>query len=59
MMLNGKPLQAGEDGTLPAIAGERTKAGEQKLPPASITFFTVRNAGNAACPESSAHSPAR
>jgi len=49
MMLNGKPLQAAEDGTLPAVTGQQTKAGEQKLPPASITFFTVRGAGNAAC----------
>ncbi|MGO4212844.1 hypothetical protein AB4Y89_23795 [Terriglobus sp. 2YAB30_2] len=52
MMLNGKSLQA-EDGTLPTITGERTKAGEQKLPPASITFFTVRGAGNVACREGS------
>lgn len=47
--LNGKELKLGSNDSLPAITGVATRAGNIVLPPASITFLTVRNAHNSAC----------
>ncbi|MGB8261835.1 MAG: hypothetical protein WCE75_15845, partial [Terracidiphilus sp.] len=47
--LNGAALALTADGILPAITGARTEAGSQTLAPASITFFAIPGAKNAAC----------
>lgn len=47
--LNGKELRLGNNDALSAITGVGTKAGDIILPPASISFFSVREAHNAAC----------
>jgi len=47
--LNGTPLRANEDGSLPAIKGERVEAGTIELDPVSVLFLAVPAAGNAAC----------
>lgn len=47
--LNGTPLKAQDDGTLPQITGAKSSAGELRLPPASITFVTIPGAKNIAC----------
>jgi hypothetical protein len=49
VLLNGVALQAGQDGTLPEIKGQRVKPGALELAPASITFLTVPSARNAGC----------
>ncbi len=47
--LNGKTLVLGKDGALPAIHGVAAARGTTTLPPASITFLALADAGNAAC----------
>jgi hypothetical protein len=49
VLLNGVALQAGQDGTIPEIKGQRVKPGTLELAPASITFFTLASARNASC----------
>jgi hypothetical protein len=41
--LNGKVLKLESDETLPAIRGEKIKAGEVQLPPHSILFLSFIN----------------
>ena len=48
-LLNGKPLKASADGTLPAINGEPTPAGTIKLAPLTITFLRIPSASNPEC----------
>jgi hypothetical protein len=47
--LNGSELKLTAGGDVPAIAGVRAPAGAQALPPASISFFAIPQANNAAC----------
>ena len=47
--LNGRELGLGAGDSLPKFEGHAAKAGLQTFPPASITFLTFPNAGNAAC----------
>ncbi len=47
--LNGKPLSLTAAGDLPEIKGESVAKGSVELPPASIAFFAIPNAGNASC----------
>jgi hypothetical protein len=47
--LNGAELQAGSDGSLPAIKGMQVKAGTLQLAPTTITFLTMPLAKNASC----------
>lgn len=49
VMLNGKALRIGAEGSLPDLAGEGVSAGSIDLPPASITFLTVPSARNESC----------
>lgn len=49
VQLNGKELQAGADGAVPAITGAPSPAGKAQFPAASITFLAFPDAGNAAC----------
>lgn len=49
VLLNGAPLTAGEDGSLPNLRPARQPLGGVLLPPASITFITFPRANNAAC----------
>lgn len=49
VMLNGKVLMAGADGSVPRLQGVSTVKGALKLPAASITFLTFADANNAAC----------
>lgn len=49
VLLNGSPLELGPGDSLPAIEGTQEKAGTVNLTPASINFFAIPNAGNAAC----------
>jgi heparanase len=49
LLLNGVALQAGNDGTVPEMKGEKVKAGTLPLAPASITFLTIPSAGNTNC----------
>jgi hypothetical protein len=49
VMLNGRPLEAAADGSIPAIKGEKANGGSVQLPPLSISFFTVDRANNPAC----------
>ena len=49
MLLNGTALQLGSDDQLPSFKGAATPAGVVDLAPASITFFAIANANNAAC----------
>ncbi len=49
VLLNGAELKAGEDGSLPSMNGVAQGAGLEELKPASITFFAVSGAKNAAC----------
>jgi heparanase len=48
--LNGKPLQLTSSGDLPQLEGEPVKAGRMSFAPASITYLSIANAGNASCP---------
>jgi heparanase 1 len=47
--LNGKPLRLTSSGDLPQFGGEAVKAGRISFAPTSITYLTIRNAGNANC----------
>jgi len=47
--LNGHDLALGTNDELPPLAGMREPAGRVALPPASITFFSFVDAGNANC----------
>ena len=47
--LNGAALDVGKDGAVPAMKGVAAAARRASLPPASITFLTMADAGNAAC----------
>jgi heparanase 1 len=47
--LNGIELKLTADGDVPAITGVRAASGVQALPPASISFFAISQANNAAC----------
>jgi hypothetical protein len=49
--LNGMELQAGPDGSLPAIDGQHVQAGTLRLPALSITFLTIPSARNKSCME--------
>jgi heparanase 1 len=49
VLLNGAPLAAAYDGTLPVLKGVKQSTGELLLPPAPITFMTFPNAKNVAC----------
>lgn len=39
--LNGEPLEASEDGTLPEIKGQPVRNGKLEIPPASVTFVVL------------------
>jgi len=47
--LNGKPLQLTSSGDLPQFGGEPVKAGRISFAPTSITYLTLRKAGNPNC----------
>ncbi len=47
--LNGSPLQAAPDGSLPPISGQPVTAGTVTLDPQSITFLTIPSAKNKSC----------
>ena len=47
--LNGTPLALGQDDALPILNGIATPAGSLTLPPASITFLTLRAVNNSFC----------
>ena len=47
--LNANELKLTPDGDLPTIAGASRPSGKQSLSPASITFFAIPDAKNAAC----------
>ena len=47
--LNGKPLRLTSGGDLPQFRGEPVKAGRISFAPTSITYLTIRKAGNANC----------
>ena len=49
VLLNGKELRAGPDGTVPSIHGEASKPGTTKFPPLTITFVEMPSAGNQQC----------
>lgn len=47
--LNGKRLALGPNDAIPAMSDSAVPAGSMDLPPASITFVAIANAGNPAC----------
>lgn len=47
--LNGHVLKLGANNALPALDGEPTEAGRVSLAPATISFFAIEHANNAAC----------
>lgn len=47
--LNGRELKLAANGEVPAVSGARASSGEQALPAASITFFSIPAADNTAC----------
>jgi heparanase len=47
--LNGKPLRLTSSGDLPQFRGVPVKAGRIGFAPTSITYLTIRKAGNANC----------
>lgn len=49
VLLNGTELQAGSDGSLPALKEMPAQAGTQHLAPGSITFLTFPSAHNKSC----------
>ena len=49
VMLNGSALDLDPDDRLPSFAAIKLPAGAVELAPATITFLTIANAGNAAC----------
>ena len=51
IMLNGKELRVGGDGSIPAVAkqGRAVGKGETSIPPTSVSFLVVAGAGHPAC----------
>jgi heparanase 1 len=49
VLLNGAELKVTADGDLPVLEGAPQHAGDVSLPAASITFFAIPKAHNAAC----------
>ncbi|MBS0456020.1 MAG: hypothetical protein JSS44_01645 [Proteobacteria bacterium] len=49
VQLNGHELKLGHDDALPELHGKPIGAGTVELAPATITFFAIKDAGNAAC----------
>jgi hypothetical protein len=49
VLLNGKELKAGSDGTIPPMQGQRSSSGTITFAPLTITFLTMPSAGNAQC----------
>ncbi|MES2393012.1 MAG: hypothetical protein V4555_15305 [Acidobacteriota bacterium] len=49
VQLNNQTIALTSTADLPTLTGSPTKKGELTLPPASITFFTLPTANNAAC----------
>ena len=47
--LNGRALELTANGEVPATRGTAVAAGAVQLPPASLTFFAIADAGNPAC----------
>jgi Glycosyl hydrolase family 79, N-terminal domain len=47
--LNGDTLALGDDDRLPRLTGVRSPAGSVALPPATISFLAIPDAGNGAC----------
>jgi heparanase 1 len=47
--LNGSELKLGSNDSIPSMTGVPTDSGRITLPPASITFLAVPEAGNASC----------
>jgi hypothetical protein len=47
--LNGRNLRVGTNDIVPMLTGAAVSRGTQKLPPASITFFSVATAKNRMC----------
>jgi hypothetical protein len=49
VLLNGVEVQAAPDGSVPELKGQPVKGGALRLAPASITFLTIKSAGNKSC----------
>jgi heparanase len=49
VQLNGKTLEAGRDGSVPALSSVQAQAGRVKLEPTSVTFLAIPEAGNSSC----------
>lgn len=49
VLLNGKELRVGPDGTVPSIHGEPSHPGTTKFAPLTITFIEMPSAGNQNC----------
>ena len=49
IQLNGTPLSANPDGSLPTFHAEHVKAGDQTVAPLSVTFLAIPQAHNPAC----------
>jgi heparanase len=49
VLLNGKELKAGDDGTVPPIQGQHANAGVMKFAPLTMTFVAMPSAGNSHC----------
>lgn len=49
VLLNGVELRPASDGAVPRLHGEPIAAGKIQLAPASITFLSMRSAGNKSC----------
>lgn len=48
--LNGQEPVSGTNDEVPRLLGIRISSGPVALPPASITFLAIPDAGNASCP---------
>ncbi|MGA8163186.1 MAG: hypothetical protein WCB76_20425, partial [Acidobacteriaceae bacterium] len=49
IQLNGTPLSANPDGSLPTLQAEHVKAGDLTVAPLSVTFLAIPQAHNPAC----------
>ena len=51
IVLNGKELRVGDDGSIPAVAkqGRAVGKGETSIPPTSVSFLVMAGAGHPAC----------
>jgi hypothetical protein len=49
VLLNGREMRVGPDGTVPSMKGEPSKPGITKFPPLTITFLEMPSAGNRQC----------